>query len=57
MLGRVGFSVLRGWLLCLQGVLVSVRRVLKSVFQFFSSMFPSGFESMLDYQEELRVSF
>ena len=56
-LGRVGFSVLRGWVLSLQGVLVSLRRVLKSVFQFFSVMFPGGFKSVLDYQEELGVCF
>ena len=59
MLGCVGFSVLRErvGILFLQGVLVSLRRVLKSSFQFFSGMFPWGFESVLDYQEELRVVF
>ena len=40
----------------LHGVLVSPRRVLKSGFQFFSRVFPWGFENVLDYQEELRVS-
>ena len=55
MLGRAGFSVLRGWVLCLQGVLVSVRRVLKS--RSFSGMFPWGFETVLGYQEELKADF
>ena len=41
----------------LHGILISLRRVLKLDFQFFSGVFPWGFENVLDYQEELRVSF
>ena len=37
----------------LQGVLISLCRVLKLDFQFFSGVFPWGFENVLDYQEEL----
>ena len=39
------------------GVLVSLRRVSKSDFQFFSGMFPWIFENVLGYQEDLRVCF
>ena len=41
----------------LQGVLISLRRVLKLDFQVFSGVFPWGFENVLDYQEGLRVPF
>ena len=41
----------------LQGILISLRGVLKLDFQFFSGVFRWGFENVLDYQEELRASF